>query len=162
MSDLSHVDSSGRARMVDVSAKAVTERMARAQGVIRMKPETLLAIRNNTMRKGDVLTVAKIAGIMAAKRTSELIPLCHPIPLTDVDLTMTLDDALPGVRVASTAKTTAQTGVEMEAITAVCVTLITIWDMVKGVDNALEVGEILLTEKRGGRSGDWVRSEATG
>ena len=109
------------------------------------------------MAKGDVLAVARLAGIMAAKRTAGLIPLCPPIPLTDVSLTTTLDDALPGVRVESTAKTTAQTGVEMEAIIAVTVTLLTIWDMIKGVDNALEIGEIFLTEKRGGKSGDWVR-----
>jgi cyclic pyranopterin monophosphate synthase len=157
MPNFSHTDDSGRARMVDVSAKPASQRVASARGEIRMKPETVAAIRANATKKGDVLTVAKVAGIMAAKRTAELIPLCHPIPLTDVSLTMTLDDALPGVRVEGTAKTTAPTGVEMEAILAVSVTLITIWDMVKGVDNALVIGEIFLTEKRGGKSGDWVR-----
>jgi cyclic pyranopterin phosphate synthase len=157
MPDLSHTDDAGRARMVDVSNKPVTQRTSSAQGVIRMKAETLKAIRANDIQKGDVLSVSQIAGIMAAKRTAELIPLCHPIPLSDVRLTMMLDDALPGVRVQATAKTTAQTGVEMEAIVAVSVTLITIYDMVKGIDNALQIGEIYLTEKRGGKSGDWVR-----
>jgi cyclic pyranopterin phosphate synthase len=139
--------------MVDVSDKAVTHRVARAAGVIRMKRETVHAIRDNAVKKGDVLSVAKIAGIMAAKRTSELIPLCHPLMLTDVSLTSELDESLPGVRVTATAKTTAQTGVEMEAIVAVSVMLLTIWDMVKGIDNALQIGEIVLTEKRGGKGG---------
>jgi cyclic pyranopterin phosphate synthase len=143
--------------MVDVSGKAVSQRLARARGVIRMKPETLQAIRANATAKGDVLAVAKVAGIMAAKRTADLIPLCHPLPLTDVSLTSEFDDSLPGIRVEGTAKTTAQTGVEMEAILAVSVTLVTIYDMVKGVDNAMEIGEIHLTEKRGGKSGDWMR-----
>jgi len=153
MSELSHADDQGRARMVDVSDKAVTHRVARAAGVIRMKRETVHAIRDNAVKKGDVLSVAKIAGIMAAKRTSELIPLCHPLMLTDVSLTSKLDESLPGVRVTATAKTTAQTGVEMEAIVAVSVMLLTIWDMVKGIDNALQIGEIVLTEKRGGKGG---------
>jgi cyclic pyranopterin monophosphate synthase len=157
MSDLSHADEQGRARMVDVSDKAVTHRQATAAGVIHMKRETLHAIRDNAVRKGDVLAVAKVAGIMAAKRTSELIPLCHPLMLTDVSLTSELDESIPGVRVSATAKTTAQTGVEMEAIVAVSVTLLTIWDMVKGIDNALLIGEIVLTEKRGGKGGVWVR-----
>jgi cyclic pyranopterin phosphate synthase len=157
MPKLTHSDDSGRARMVDVSDKPVTHRVSSARGMIRMQSETLRAIRTNAVKKGDVLSVAKVAGIFAAKRTAELIPLCHPLPLTDVDLTMALDDSLPGVRVSATAKTTAQTGVEMEAIVAVTVTLITIYDMVKGIDNALEIGEILVTEKRGGKSGHWVR-----
>jgi cyclic pyranopterin phosphate synthase len=122
-----------------------------------MRAGTLAAIRANDLRKGDALSVARIAGIMAAKRTSELIPLCHPLPITDVSLTIVPDESLPGVRVEATAKTTAVTGVEMEAIVAASVTLITIWDMVKGIDNALEIGEIVLVEKRGGKSGDWVR-----
>ena len=157
MSDLTHADEHGRARMVDVSDKAVTHRVATASGVIHMQRETVHAIRENTVRKGDVLAVAKVAGIMAAKRTSELIPLCHPLMLTDVSLTSELDESLPGVRVSATAKTTAQTGVEMEAIVAVSVMLLTIWDMVKGIDNALLIGEIVLTEKRGGKGGVWVR-----
>ena len=143
--------------MVDVSAKPITDRMARARGVIRMRPETLEAIRAGTTHKGDVIAVARIAGIMAAKRTAELIPLCHPVPLTDVDLTIDLDESLPGVRVTASAKTAAQTGVEMEAVLAVSVTLVTILDMLKGLDRDLEIGEISVTEKQGGKSGHWVR-----
>jgi len=144
--------------MVDISGKPVTERMAKARGVIRMKRETLDAIRSGATKKGDVIAVARIAGIMAAKRTAELVPLCHPIPLTDVDLTIDLDDSLPGARVMASAKTAAQTGVEMEAVVAATVTLITIFDMVKGLDRDLEIGEITVTEKLGGKSGHWVRS----
>ena len=154
---MSHFDSSGRARMVDISGKPVTERMAKARGVIRMKRETLDAIREGTTRKGDVIAVARVAGIMAAKKTADLIPLCHPIPLTDVDLTIDYDDDLPGARVTATAKTAAQTGVEMEAIVAATVTLVTMFDMVKGMDRELEIGEITVTEKLGGKSGHWVR-----
>jgi cyclic pyranopterin phosphate synthase len=154
---MTHFDEAGRARMVDISGKPVTQRMARAQGVIRMKRDTLSAIRSGVTKKGDVLAVSRIAGIMAAKRTADLIPLCHPIPLTDVDLTIELDDDLPGARVTSTAKTTAQTGVEMEAIVAASVTLLTLFDMVKGLDRTLEIGEITVTEKLGGKSGHWVR-----
>jgi cyclic pyranopterin phosphate synthase len=154
---MTHFDSTGRARMVDITAKPVTERMAKARGVIRMKRETLEAIRDGATKKGDVIAVARIAGIMAAKRTSELVPLCHPIPLTDVDLTIELDESLPGARVTASAKTAAQTGVEMEAVVATSVTLITIFDMVKGLDRDLMIGEITITEKHGGKSGDWVR-----
>lgn len=156
MSDLTHVDEAGQARMVDVSAKEATSRFARARGNIRMRAETLQAIRENRMTKGDVLTVAKIAGVMGAKRTSELVPLCHPIPLTDVQVTLSIDDSLPGVVAESTARTTAQTGVEMEAIVAVSVSLITVYDMAKGVDKGMVIGQISLVEKRGGKSGDWV------
>ena len=154
---MTHFDSTGRARMVDISDKPVTQRMAKAQGVIRMKRETLDAIRAGATKKGDVIAVARIAGIMAAKRTAELIPLCHPIPLTDVDLTIELHDDLPGARVTATAKTAAQTGVEMEAIVAATVTLVTMFDMVKGMDRELEISEISVTEKLGGKSGHWVR-----
>ena len=157
MSDLSHIDAQGRAKMVDVSSKAVTARMARATGSIRMKPETLDAIRSNAVAKGDVLGVARIAGIMAAKRTAELIPLCHPLPLTDVSVDIAFDDALPGLRVEAAARTAAQTGVEMEAIVAVSVTLVTVYDMAKAVDKSMVIGEISLTEKVGGRSGHWVK-----
>lgn len=143
--------------MVDISGKPVTNRMARARGEIRMQPATLEAIRTSSTRKGDVVAVARVAGIMAAKRTAELIPLCHPIPLTDVDLTIELDETLPGVRVTATARTAAQTGVEMEAVVAVSVTLITIFDMVKGLDRDLRIGEITVVEKQGGKSGHWVR-----
>jgi cyclic pyranopterin phosphate synthase len=157
MSDLSHVDPQGKARMVDVSDKAVTVRMARATGSIRMRRETLDAIRANTIAKGDVLGTARLAGIMAAKRTADLIPLCHSLPLTDVSVDITLDDALPGLRVEASAKTAAQTGVEMEAIVAVSVTLVTVYDMAKAVDRSMVIGEISLAEKVGGRSGHWVR-----
>ncbi len=143
--------------MVDITGKPITDRMAKARGVIRMQPDTLAAIRSGTSKKGDVIAVARIAGIMAAKRTAELIPLCHPIPLTDVDLTIELDDDLPGARVTATVKTAAQTGVEMEGIVAASVTLLTIFDMVKGLDRTLEIGEITVTEKLGGKSGHWVR-----
>jgi cyclic pyranopterin phosphate synthase len=154
---MTHFDSTGRARMVDISDKPVTHRMAKARGVIRMRRETLDAIRTGATKKGDVIAVARIAGIMAAKRTAELIPLCHPIPLTDVDLTIELDDDLPGARVTASAKTAAQTGVEMEAVVAASVTLLTIFDMVKGLDRDLTIGEITVTEKLGGKSGHWVR-----
>jgi cyclic pyranopterin monophosphate synthase len=157
MSDFSHVDERGAARMVDVSHKSPTHRFARARGQIRMKPSTLEAIRQNQLSKGDVLTVAKVAGIMAAKRTAELIPLCHPLPLSHVDVSFRYDDTLPGIIVESSAETTAVTGVEMEALTAASVTLITLYDMAKGVDRELMIGEISVIEKRGGKSGDWVR-----
>jgi cyclic pyranopterin phosphate synthase len=158
MSDLSHLDEHGRARMVDVSDKAVTPRMARATGSIRMQRETLEAIRRNAIAKGDVLGIARIAGIMAAKRTSELIPLCHPIPLTDVSVDIAIDDTLPGLRVEASARTAAQTGVEMEAIIAVSVSLVTVYDMAKAVDRSMVIGEISLAEKVGGRSGHYQRS----
>jgi cyclic pyranopterin phosphate synthase len=158
MSDLSHLDAEGRARMVDVSAKPVTARWARATGSIRMQPATLAAIRANELAKGDALGVARIAGIMAAKRTAELIPLCHPLPLTDITVDITVDESLPGLRVDATAKTAAQTGVEMEAIVAVSVTLVTVYDMAKAVDKSMVIGEISLAEKAGGRSGHWVRT----
>src|SRR5215207_9801913 len=154
---MNHFDEAGKARMVDISGKPITERMAKASGVIRMKRETLETIRSGSAKKGDVLAVARIAGIMAAKRTADLIPLCHPLPLTDVSLTIELDDDLPGARVTSAAKTAAQTGVEMEAIVATTVTLLTIFDMVKGLDRTLEISEITVTEKLGGKSGHWVR-----
>ena len=157
MSDLTHVDATGAARMVDVSDKPATARMARAAGAIRMAPATLEAIRGNTLAKGDVLAVAKVAGVMAAKRTAELIPLCHPLPLSDVQVLLTLDDSLPGVRAEAVARTVGPTGVEMEAITAVAVTLVTVYDMAKAVDRGMTITDILLLEKRGGRSGEWLR-----
>jgi cyclic pyranopterin monophosphate synthase len=158
MGDLSHVDSTGRARMVDVSDKAVTARYARATGIIRMKPETLDAIRRNSVAKGDVLTVAQVAGVMAAKRTAELIPLCHSLPLSDIQVHLTMDEAIPGVRCEAIARTTAQTGVEMEAISAVSVSLITVYDMAKAIDREMMITDICLQEKSGGRSGSWRRS----
>lgn len=143
--------------MVDVSAKSPTDRVARATGAIRMRAATLAAIRDDTLAKGDVLTVAKVAGIMAAKRTAELVPLCHPIALSDVQLVLSLDDTLPGVRVEATARTTGPTGVEMEAITAVSLCLVTLYDMAKSIDREMVISEVMLVEKSGGRSGRWVR-----
>lgn len=157
MKELSHVDESGKASMVDVSQKASTARSATASGCIVMRPETLQAIRENAIAKGDVLGVARIAGVQAAKKTADLVPLCHQIALSGVQIDLDLDESLPGVRVRATAKTTAQTGVEMEAMVAVSVTLITLYDMAKGVDKGMEIREISLTEKHGGKSGDWVR-----
>lgn len=157
MKKLTHADSTGQARMVDVSAKPITERFARATGSIRMKPDTLAAIQQNALAKGDVLGVAKIAGILAAKRTADLIPLCHPIPLTDVQVTLILDESLPGVTCEATTRTTGQTGVEMEAITAVVVSLTTVYDMAKSIDRGMTITDIRLLEKDGGRSGHWVR-----
>jgi cyclic pyranopterin phosphate synthase len=158
MADLTHLDPAGAAHMVDVSQKPASERLARASGSITMAAETLQAIRESSLKKGDVLAVAKVAGIMAAKRTAELIPLCHQLPLAHIDIDLTLDDSLPGVRAAATVVTVASTGVEMEAIIAVSVSLITVYDMVKGVDKNMEIGEICLNEKRGGRSGHFVRT----
>ena len=155
MADLTHVGADGEARMVDVGAKAETARMARAAGAIRMRAETLAAIRDNAIAKGDVLAVAKVAGVMAAKRTAELIPMCHSLPLTDVQVTLSLDDSLPGVRVEATARTVGRTGVEMEALTAVSVSLVTVYDMAKSHDKAMVINDIRLLEKSGGRSGHW-------
>jgi cyclic pyranopterin phosphate synthase len=156
--ELTHVDAEGRAKMVDVSDKPVTARMARATGSIRMQRATLEAIRANALAKGDALGVARLAGIMAAKRTAELIPLCHPIALTDLRVDITIDESLPGLQVEATAKTAAQTGVEMEALVAVSVSLVTVYDMAKAVDRSMVIGEISLAEKVGGRSGHWQRS----
>lgn len=155
MKDLTHTDATGAARMVDVSAKAQSQRRAIATGVIRMRLETFNAIRRNDLAKGDVIAVARVAGIQAAKRTSELVPLCHNIPLTDVLIDVTGDEALPGFRVDATVSTIAQTGVEMEAIVAVSVTLITVYDMAKGNDRGMTISEVRLVEKEGGRSGLW-------
>lgn len=154
---LSHVDESGTARMVDVTAKPETERLARASGAIRMEAATLEAISANRIDKGDVLTVARVAGIMAAKRTAELIPLCHPLGLTDVQVRLTLDATLPGVRAEAIARTTSRTGVEMEALTAVTVALLTIYDMAKSLDRSMVIADVALLEKRGGKSGVWQR-----
>ena len=143
--------------MVDVSAKGETTRIARASGVIRMRAETLEAIRSNQLKKGDVLAVARVAGIMAAKRTSELIPLCHQIPLHDVQIEFFTNSDLPGIRAESVAKTVGRTGVEMEALTAVAIALLTIYDMAKAMDRAMEISDISLEAKSGGRSGDWSR-----
>lgn len=159
MKELSHVDQSGEARMVDVSEKPDTVRFARAEGVITMTRETLDAIEQNRVAKGDVLSVARIAGIMAAKRAAELIPLCHPIALTDVAVELRLDAELPGVRVSAAATSVGKTGVEMEALTAVAVALLTIYDMAKAMDRGMGIGEVRVTEKSGGRSGTWRREQ---
>lgn len=154
---LSHVGADGAAKMVDVTAKPETERTARAAGSIRMAAATLAAIRANTLKKGDVIAVSRVAGVMAAKRTAELIPLCHPIALTDVQVEITPDDSLPGLRAEATVRCFGRTGVEMEAISAVSVTLVTVFDMVKAVDRELVISDIRLLEKSGGRSGSWKR-----
>jgi cyclic pyranopterin phosphate synthase len=151
---LSHLDESGRARMVDVSSKGATERVAIAQGEVVMKVNTLELIREGLIKKGDVLAVAQIAGIMAAKRTSELIPMCHPLPLLDIEVDLTLDTDLPGVQITSTVKTIAKTGVEMEALTAVAVAGLTVYDMAKAVEKTMRIQNIRLVRKTGGRSGD--------
>jgi cyclic pyranopterin phosphate synthase len=155
---LTHVDETGHARMVDVGAKEDSERVAIAKGEIVMKPETLALIRAGQIKKGDVLTVAQVAGIMAAKKTSELIPLCHPIPLTKVDVDLFLDESLPGVQIIGSARTIGKTGVEMEALTAVSVAALTVYDMAKAAEKTMKIQNIRLVEKRGGRSGD-VKNE---
>ena len=157
---LTHVGPDGRARMVDVSAKPPTERVARASGAIVMSRAALDAVRANAIAKGDVLGVARVAAVMGGKRTAELVPLCHPVPLTDLQVELALDDALPGVRVEATARTVAPTGVEMEAIVAVTTALVTVYDMVKGVDRGMTITDVRLEEKRGGRSGHWRRDAA--
>jgi cyclic pyranopterin phosphate synthase len=157
MSDLTHIDAEGRARMVDVGEKAETARSASAEGFITMKLETLDAIEQNALSKGDALAAARIAGIMAAKRTAELIPLCHPIALTDVGVDLEPDRSLPGLRVNAWASTRGRTGVEMETLAAVTVALLTIYDMAKALDRGMEISGVRVTEKRGGRSGDWKR-----
>ena len=157
MNDLSHLDDDGRARMVDVGAKSETARTARAEGSIRMSAQALAAVESNTVAKGDVIAVARIAGIMAAKKTAELIPLCHPLPLTDAGVDIDVDRALPGLRVTAWAATYGKTGVEMEALTGASVALLTIYDMAKAIDRAMEISGVRLTEKRGGKSGDLTR-----
>jgi cyclic pyranopterin phosphate synthase len=153
MSDLTHFDTTGNAHMVDVSDKAVTSRVATAKGHIRMAPETLAMITENRAKKGDVLAVAQLAGIMGAKETARLIPLCHPLPITKVALTLEPDESLPGVQITATVKTTGQTGVEMEALTAVSVAALTVYDMIKAVDKAMEIGATRVVLKDGGKSG---------
>ncbi|UYY78362.1 cyclic pyranopterin monophosphate synthase MoaC [Sphingomonas sp. R1] len=157
MSGLTHLDGSGAAHMVDVGGKAVTAREAVARGRITMSAEAAAAIRDGSMKKGDVLATARIAGIMAAKKTSALIPLCHPLPLTRVAIDLDLDET--GVTATATAATEGKTGVEMEALTAVSVTLLTLYDMAKAIDKGMVLGDIRLLTKTGGKSGDW-RAEA--
>lgn len=154
--ELSHIDANGKAKMVDVSDKTDTTRVAIACGEIRMKPETLALIKAGAMKKGDVLTVAQIAGIQAAKKTSELIPLCHPLPISKVDVEMQINDDLPGIVITATVKVTGKTGVEMEALTAVSVAALTIYDMAKAAEKTMSIQNIRLIEKHGGKSGDIV------
>ena len=155
MSDpkLSHFDAKGEAHMVDVSEKAVTSRIATAEGFVKMARQSFDIISEGRAKKGDVLAVAQLAGIMGAKQCATLIPLCHPLPITKVSVDLTLDEALPGVRIEATVKTTGQTGVEMEALTAVNVAALTVCDMVKAVDKAMEIGGIRVILKDGGKSG---------
>jgi len=155
MSGLTHFDDQGQAHMVDVSMKPVTDRTAVAEGCVVMTPETLALITEGRAKKGDVLGVARLAGIMAAKKTADLIPLCHPLPITKVALDLTPDPALPGIRVTATVKTGGQTGVEMEALTAVSVACLAIYDMVKAVEKGMRIEGIRLKLKEGGKSGRW-------
>lgn len=150
---LTHFDAEGQAHMVDVSDKPVTARLAVATGHVRMLPETLALVTEGRVGKGDVLGIARIAGIMGAKKTADLIPLCHPLPITKVALELTPDPALPGVRITATVKTGGQTGVEMEALTAVSVAALTIYDMLKAAEKGMEIGAIRLALKEGGKSG---------
>jgi cyclic pyranopterin phosphate synthase len=154
---LSHIGADGRPRMVDVGEKPATDRRAVAEGLIRVGGEALDLIRRNLGPKGDVLSTAELAGIQGAKRTAELIPLCHPVPLDHVEVQATIDEAVPGIRVRATVRATGRTGVEMEALTAVAVALLTVYDMGKAADRSMSIGEIVLLEKSGGTRGDWSR-----
>ncbi len=157
MGELTHLSKTGEAHMVDVSAKAISERIAVALGRVVMRPETLALCMSGQAKKGDVFATARIAGIMAAKKTHELIPLCHPLLLSNIGVELEADESLPGVRVTASAKVSGQTGVEMEALTAASVACLTIYDMLKAVDRGMRIEGITLVEKRGGKSGDWVR-----
>ena len=157
MSDLSHVDESGRARMVDVSDKDATARSATARGLLTCKPATLAQVREGTTPKGSVIQTAELAGIMAAKRTAELIPLCHPLPLTKLEVLIEVDDTLPGFRISAEVRNNAVTGVEMEALTAVSVACLTLFDMLKAIDRTMVIGGIEMVSKSGGKSGNWRR-----
>lgn len=156
---LTHLDSQGAAKMVDVGEKPDSERVARAGGFVYMKPQTLTLIQEGALKKGDVLTIARIAGVMAAKRTSELIPLCHPIPLTHIDVETVLNPDENRVELVATVKTRGKTGVEMEALTAVNVAALTIYDMAKAVDREMRITDVRLLEKRGGVHGDYLAED---
>ena len=160
MTQLTHFDASGQAHMVDVADKAETRRIAVAAGSIHMQPETLALIAAGTAKKGDVLGIARIAAIQGAKRTSELVPLCHPLPLTRVAVNLDVDQATSAVHCTVTAETVGRTGVEMEALTAVSIALLTIYDMCKAADHGMILGEIRLLEKQGGKSGHWNAGNA--
>ena len=157
---LSHVDESGRARMVDVSGKPATDRTATAEGVVRMSLEAFDLIHASAVQKGDVLTLAEVAATMAAKRTGELIPLCHPLGLDGIEVSARLEADLPGVRIMATARVTGRTGVEMEALTAAAVGCLTVYDMVKAVDRSMTIEQVRLLSKTGGTRGDWHRPDA--
>ena len=157
MSDLTHVDAEGRARMVDIGEKPETARTARAEGSISMSIEALDAIEQNRLAKGDAIATARIAGVMGAKRTADLIPLCHPLALTDAGVDIEIDRSLPGVRISAWASTRGRTGVEMEALTAASIALLTIYDMAKALDREMVISGVRLTEKSGGKSGTWKR-----
>ena len=156
---LTHLSARGEARMVDVSAKTVTEREALAEGRVVMQPQTLAIVRKGDAKKGDVLGAARLAGILAAKRTHELIPLCHPLPISTIEVDLVPDAKLPGVRVTARVKVAGKTGVEMEALTAVSVACLTVYDMVKAVERGMRIEGIRLVEKRGGRSGHYRAKE---
>ncbi|MGY6534039.1 MAG: cyclic pyranopterin monophosphate synthase MoaC [Pararhodobacter sp.] len=157
MAGLTHFDDQGRAHMVDVGTKEVTARVAVAAGHVLMLPATLAHVTAGTAKKGDVLGVARLAGIMAAKRCADLIPLCHPLPLTHVSVDLVPDPALPGVRITAEVRTTGRTGVEMEALTAVSVAALTVYDMLKAVEKSMEIGAIAVERKEGGKSGTYTR-----
>lgn len=156
MSDLSHLDVQGRARMVDVADKAVTDRKATAEGALTCAAETVARAVAGDTPKGAVIATAELAGVMGAKRTADLIPLCHPLPLARVAVTVTPDAALPGFRIRAEVRTLGRTGVEMEALTAVSVAALTLFDMLKAIDRTMTIGQVRVVEKRGGRSGDWT------
>ena len=158
MSRLTHLDEQGRARMVDVSEKEVSARTARAVGSLSCLPATLDQVRAGTTPKGSVVSTAELAGVMAAKRTADLIPLCHPLPLTKADVRIEVDDALPGFRVEAEVRTNGATGVEMEALTSVSVACLTLFDMLKAIDRTMIIGNIEVAAKSGGKSGDWARA----
>ena len=160
MSKLTHLDEQGRARMVDVSGKDVTARTAVAEGALSCSAATLEQVKTGTAPKGSVIRTAELAGIMAAKRTAELIPLCHPLPITKADVKIEIDEALPGFRVEAEVRTNGVTGVEIEALTAVSVACLTLFDMLKAIDRTMSIGAIRVVSKSGGKSGDWERSEA--
>jgi cyclic pyranopterin phosphate synthase len=160
VTELSHIDARGRASMVDVGAKDETERLARAEALVRMAPETLAVIQDEAVPKGDVIAAARLAGIMAAKRTHELIPLCHQLNLSAVAIDIAADPALPGLRVVAEARLRGRTGVEMEALVAATVAALTVYDMCKAIDRGMELSAVRLLEKSGGRSGTWRRGDA--
>jgi cyclic pyranopterin phosphate synthase len=162
MSKLTHLNTRGEAHMVDVGEKPVSAREAVAEGWIRMRPETLKLVREGGHKKGDVLAVARVAGVMAAKKTSELVPLCHVIPINAVEVALTPEDGPAAIYCRATVRTSAQTGVEMEALTAVQIALLTVYDMCKAVDRGMTLTDIRLVSKSGGKSGNWIRSEGSG